>query len=460
MLRATLKGLLSRKLRLTLAVIAVVLGVGFVSGANVLTDSLSAGFDKLFQTVNQDISVQVQPDEDAEEGEPPLLTDADLDDIEAVDGVGKVSGDVSTEGVIPFNSDGKAVQTGGSPSLGFGLRSEELADPDAVLRLAEGEAADADGEVVVTRHTADLADVGIGDTLKVYVPLLAEAKEFTVVGTLTYTGDRDSLGGETLVGFTVEEAQQLFYGKKGVYSGAAVYAADRVSDNALKKRLADVVPADFEAKTGQELSEEQASEIQEGLSFINWFFLTFAFVALLVGVFLIFNTFNIVVAQRSRELALYRALGASRRQVTTTMLVEALIVGVVGSGIGLLFGTGLGAAAKGAFGLLGIELPDAGIVVDATTVLISFAVGIGVTVVSALAPALRASGVPPIAAMRDVVRPDKPLRWLVLFGLLLSGAGAAGIIFALRGLGDSTLQVLGAGVFGVFLGVALLSPLL
>jgi putative ABC transport system permease protein len=462
MLRATLKGLLSRKLRLLLAVTAVVLGVGFVSAANVLTDSLSAGFDNLFQTINQDVAVQVTTEEDtSRDAEPPLLSDADLRRLDTITGVDDVYGDASAEGLIPFNRDtGKAVQTGGAPSLGVGLDPDELADPDSVLKLAEGEAPDTAGEVAITRHTAQVADVGINDTIRVYVPRLAETRSFTVVGALVYTGDRASLGGETLIGFGVPEAQQLFYGKEGVYSGASVSSDGAVSDTELANRVAAAIPDGFTAKTGEQLAEEQASDIKEGLSFLNWFFLVFGFVALLVGIFLIFNTFNIVVAQRSRELALYRALGASRRQVTGAMLLEALIVGAAGSVLGLLFGVGVAAAMRALFGLLGVELPDAGLVVDPPTVLIAFATGITVTVVSALAPAVRASGVPPVAAMRDVVRPDKPLRWLVAGGLLLTAAGAVAIAMALRGMGDATLRVLGLGVLLVFLGVALLSPLL
>jgi putative ABC transport system permease protein len=462
MLRATLKGLLSRKLRLLLAVTAVVLGVGFVSAANVLTDSLSAGFDNLFQTVNQDVAVQVRAEDDtSREAEPPLLTDADLRRLTGVDGVENTYGDAGTEGVIPFNRDtGKAVQTGGAPSLGVGLTPEEFANADSVLQLAEGEQPDTAGEVAITRHTAQVAAVGIRDTIKVYVPRLAETRTFTVVGTLTYTGDRASLGGETLIGFSMAEAQRLFYGKEGVYSGASVSSDGSVSDLELARRVAGAVPVGFEAKTGEQVAEEQASEIKEGLSFLNWFFLVFGFVALLVGIFLIFNTFNIVVAQRSRELALYRALGASRRQVTGATLLEALIVGAAGSAIGLLFGVGVAAAVRALFGLLGVELPDAGLVVDTWTVLIAFVTGITVTVVSALAPALRASSVPPVAAMRDVVRPDKPLRWLVAGGLLLTVAGSVATAMALRGMGDATLRALGLGVLLVFLGVALLSPLL
>lgn len=463
MLRSSLKGLLHRKLRLILAVIAVMLGVGFVAGANVLTDSLSSGFDKLFATVNENVAVQVQPDDDAADGEtePPRLTAADVARLESVDGVAKVHGDVSAEGVVPFSVDtGKAVQTGGPPSLGIGIDPDELEDPASIVRLVDGSAPERDDEAVLTKRTANLAAASVGDTIKVYVPRLREAKEYRVVGVLQYTGDRDSLGGETMVGFTIEEGQRLFYGKEGVYSGASIVAEPEVADTALKRRVAADLPSGFTAKTGQEATDEQASEIKEGLGFINWFFLTFALVALLVGVFLIFNTFNIVVAQRSRELALYRAMGASRGQVTRTVLVEALVIGLVGSGLGLLFGAGLAMAAQGFFGAIGIDLPDGGVVVSVTTVLISLATGIGVTLVSALAPAIRASGVSPVAAMRDVVKPDKPLRWLLLSGLLLAVPGVALIAWALTGIGGATLPVLGLGVVAVFVGVALLSPVL
>jgi len=461
MLRATLKSLLSRKLRLTLAVIAVVLGVMFVSGANVLTDSLSDGFRRLFQTVSEDVAVQVLPTEEAaEEIDPPLLTDEDLETLSQVDGVEEVEGDVSGLNVIPYDSEGEPVSTASGVYLGIGLRPDALDSDDGVMRVSEGRLPEADDEIAITEFTAQEAGLGVGDTMTVYVTSIHSASEYRIVGLLEYSGGRDTLGGETMVVFTEAHGQELFYGQTGVFSGAALYSDGSVSDEQLRDRVAEVLPADFRALTGEEYADEQASDIEEGLSFLNWFFLSFAIVALVVGVFLIFNTFNIVVAQRTRELALFRALGASWAQVTGAVLLEAVIVGVVGSALGLLAGVGIAAGLRAAMESFAFELPEGGLIVELSTVIVGFAVGITVTVISAFIPAIKASSVPPIAAMRDVTRMDKPLRALTITGLcvLLPGVGLIGL--SLTGVGSLTLWLLLGGVLLSFLGVALLSPAL
>lgn len=460
MLRATFKSLLSRKLRLTLAVIAVVLGVGFVSGAYVMTDSLGARFEKLFTSVNENVDVQVQAKNTEDAETPPLLTEQDLDRIKDVDGVDAVSGDVDAMGVVPFKKDdGKPLQSQGAPNLGFGVDGKD--DPFALIHVADGRWPQRAGEVAITRYTAEQTGVKTGDRMKVYLPNTYEAKEYQVVGILAYSGDRATLGGETVVAFHITEAQRLFYGKEGRYSGVVISADDGVSQQQLADRISQVLPTTFEAKTAAEVNEEGANEIKEGLQFITWFFLAFGLVALFVGIFLIFNTFNIIVAQRARELALFRAMGASRRQVTTAVIVEATVVGVVGSTLGLALGAGLGAAANWAMStLLNLQLPDGGIVIAARTILLAYAVGMIVTLVAALVPALRASSVPPLAAMRDVARPDKPLRWRAIIGVALTAPGAVLIWLALDGRISSPLQWLGLGVFLALLGVTLLSPLL
>ena len=187
------------------------------------------------------------------------------------------------------------------------------------------------------------------------------------------------------------------------------------------------MPVGFEAKTGDQANEDQANEVQEGLSQLSkYFFGPFAIIAMIVGIFLIFNTFNIVVAQRARELALMRAMGASWKQVTGSVLVEAILVGFVGSTLGLLAGIGLGVAGSAALtGLLNVQLPGAGLVVGVTPIVLAYVVGIGVTVVSAFVPAVKASGVPPLAAMRDIVRPDKPLRLLSIVGAAFALPGGS-----------------------------------
>ena len=461
MLRATLKSLLSRKLRLVLSGFAIILGVMFVASAFVLTDSLGGRFERLFQNINENVAVQVQATSDAtEDGQPPLLTETDLQSLGAVDEVSAVAGDASSEGVTPFRArDGKALNSQGAPQLGVGLSSDDFVADD-LLTVAEGQAPSATGEVALTRFTAEQTGHAIGDRIKVYVQARYAAAEYTVTGILEYSGGRPSLSGETLVAFTVPEAQRLFYDQTGVFGAAQLEAAPGVSEEELRDRVAAVVPAGFEAKTGAEVSEEQVSSLQQLLTFVNWFFLGFALVALLVGMFLIFNTFNILIAQRSRELALLRALGASWGQVTGSVLVEALVIGVVAATLGLLAGIGVAAGLQSLAAAAGFPLPAGGLTVSPTAIIVSYLVGVLMTVAAALAPAIRASAVPPVAAMREVVRPDKSMRGLTITGTVLTAAGIALLVVGLLGIEGLTAIALGGGVLLAIVGVALLSPAL
>ncbi|MEV4631142.1 FtsX-like permease family protein [Micromonospora sp. NPDC049523] len=460
MLRATLKSLLSRKLRLVLSGFAIILGVMFVASAFVLTDSLGGRFEQLFQTLNKDVAVQVQAtDEAQEEVTPPLLTEADLDRLAAVDGVRSVAGDASSEGITPFRKDNGKALPAGAPHLGIGLADDDFV-ADGLLHVAEGRAAQADSEVTLTRYTAEQTGHQIGDRIKIYVPRSATSPEWTVVGLLEYSGGRTSLGGETMVGFTVPEAQRLFYGTTGVFGAAQLEAEPGVSQQTLKQRVATVTPTGFEAITGQEAADEQASQLKQLLTFVNWFFLGFALIALLVGMFLIFNTFNIIIAQRSRELALLRALGASWRQVTGSVLVEALVVGVIASTLGLGAGIAVAAGLQALASAAGFPLPEGGLTVSSTAIIASYLVGVVMTVIAALVPAVRAAGVPPIAAMRDVVRPDKSLRALTITGGVITAISIALLSIGLVGVEGLTAVALGGGVLLAVVGVALLSPAL
>ncbi|MEH1125223.1 ABC transporter permease [Micromonospora sp. CPCC 206061] len=461
MLRASLKSLFSRKLRLTLAIVAIVLGVSFLSGAFVLSDSLTARFEKLLRSINQNVAVQVMPTEEAADDDPqPLLTQQQVDALAQVPGVATAQGDVTALGVIPFDvRDGKPVTTQGAPQIGGGVTGD---DPFALVSIADGRWPTAETEVTISRYTAEQAHAAVGDRLKVYLPEVNEAREFTLVGIVAYEGDRDSLAGETLILFQEAFAQRTFYGAEGRFSGAYLGTEPGVTQEQLRDRVAPLVPAGFEAKTGEQANEDAANEVQEGLSAVTtYFFGPFAIVALLVGIFLIFNTFNILVAQRAKELALFRAMGASWGQVTSSVLVEAVLVGVVGSTLGLLAGIGLGMAGSSALtSFIGAQLPGAGIQVGATPIILAYAVGVLVTVIAAFVPAVRASAVPPLAAMRDVARPDKPLLALSIAGTALAVPGAALTGAALTGIGGLTLPALLIGVLLFFLGVTLLSPLL
>ncbi|MFC0532668.1 ABC transporter permease [Phytohabitans kaempferiae] len=458
MLRASLKSLFSRKLRLTLAIVAIVLGVSFLSGAFVLTDSLGARFERLFQSINQNVDVQVLLTDDGADEDPlPKITQAQLDAMAAVPGARAVSGDVSAIGVIPFDrEDGKPVTTTGAPQLGGGVRGD---DPFSLVQLADGRWPSADTEVAITRYTADQTNSATGDRLKVYLPEVNETREFTITGTVVYDGDRDSMAGETMVLFEESFAQRTFYGQEGLFSGAYLAANEGVTQEQLRDQVAPLAPSGFEAKTGDQANEDQANDVQAGLSALTtYFFGPFAVVALLVGIFLIFNTFNILVAQRASELAVFRAMGASWGQVTGSVLIEAILVGIVGSTLGLLAGIGLGLAGSAALtGLIGAQLPGAGITVSATPIILAYTVGILVTLVSAFVPAIRASAVPPLAAMREVSRPDKPLKGLTIAGLVFVVPGLALLVLGL--VGSSLVPLLFGSVL-TFLGVMIISPLL
>jgi putative ABC transport system permease protein len=471
MIKASLRGLLQRKLRLALAVLAIVLSVAFLSGAMVLTATLGARFTALFSTLNQNVAVQVQAKDSGNQDQPlspqdrPKLSQADLDRLANVDGVRRVQGDVSTEGVVPFKkSTGKAVSVGGAPALGVGVDvpSATADDELSLLHLTKGTWPTSPDEVTLTTRTAKLAEVQVGDQVKIFIPLTQEAKQFRVAGLAEYEGGRSSLGGETLILFEQTTAQQLFYGKTGVFAGASLAAKDGVSQDELRKRVETVIPADFVAKTGKQAAKDESSAITDVFNTLSsYLFTPFVAIAILVGIFLIYNTFNIVVAQRARELALLRALGASWSQVTVTVLVEALIVGGVGATLGLLAGIGVGVGGEAWLSkVLGLELPSGGLVVSPWAVIWSYGVGVLVTVIAAFVPAIKAALVPPVAAMREVIRPDKKLTGLSIVGGAFALAGGAVLALALNGLGSFTLIALGGGLLLLFLGAAFLSPLL
>jgi len=456
MIKASLRGLLHRKLRLTLAVVAIVLSVGFLAGSIVLGDTLNARFSGLFRTVNENVAVQVQPNDDRGET-PPMLTDADLANLK-VDGVDKVVGDVSANGVIPFRSDtGKAVTAQATLAMGVGPEGDQL----GLVEKRRGEWPVSSGDVAISANTAKLAKVGLNDEIKIFIPRLGETRTYRVSAIVGFAGGRDSLAGETLILFQLDHAQQLFYNKSGVYAGASFSAKEGVSQADLKKRIEAKLPKGFKATTGQEATEEASNAAADQFGVFTIILSAFAGIAAFVGIFLIYNTFNIIVAQRSRELALLRAMGASWGQVIGAVLLEALIVGGVGATLGLAAGIGVGVGAEAWLSnALEIQLPSGGVVVSPWAVLWSYVVGVIVTVIAAFIPAIKASMVPPVAAMREVVRPDKSLLVLSIIGAAFVVPGAALLFWALTGIGALTALVLGGGVLLIFIGVALLSPLL
>jgi putative ABC transport system permease protein len=462
MLRATLKSLLSRKTRLVLAGLAVILGVMFVSGAFVLTDTLSRSFGQLFTSVYANTAVEVS-------AVPPLPADVGggapttatvpaslVDTVRAIPGVTEATGQVATDGARLIGANGKVVASVGPPRVGGSWTSQA---PTALMR--QGRAPAADSEIAINAALATAAGVHVGDQVGVLTPT-SPKQTFTLVGIFGYAAGADSLGGAQVVAFTEPVAQQLMLGQTGVYTAVDVKGTTGLSDEALRDRISAALGSGYQVRTGKQLSDEATAAFTKALTFFNYVLLGFAAVALFVGTFLILNTFSIIVAQRTRELALMRALGASRGQIIGSVLTEASLIGLISSVLGLGLGIGVGALLARLFSsFTSGNLALAGIGVPATAIISAFAVGIGITIIAALIPALRAARIAPVAAMRDAATPDRPMTKLAVAGGVILAIGAGLLGLGLSGnAGGQTLSTILGGVLLAFVGVSLLTPLL
>ena len=459
MFNATLKSLLSRKLRLLLSGLAVVLGVMAVSGALALTDSLTRSFNALFQTVDSGIDVQVNatPHVDPSQTGGALaalpLAASVVDQVAAVPGVAKAVGTVAADGARVIGPDGKVIAVQGPPRLGVAWRSGS-----SLVELREGRGPETPDEVAINANLARRGAFHVGSSIDVIT--LQPRRTFTVVGIFGYAGGRDSIGGETTVAFTEPVAQALMLGSPGTFSGINVTARSGVSPDRLRDDIKARLGSGYQVRTGQQVAADDAAGLGQFLNVLRNFLLGFAGITLFVGVFLIVNTFSILVAQRTSELALFRALGASRRQVLGSVLIEAAVIGLVASTIGVAAGFGLAALLRKAFESFGTSnLPSPGPGVPITPIVAGYVVGLVVTMAAALLPARRASQIPPIAAMREAATPDKPLTTLTIAGAVPAIVGAAAVGAALFfDLGDYRLWTLIAGVLLVFIGIAMLTP--
>jgi putative ABC transport system permease protein len=439
--------------RLVGTAVAIFLGVAFLTGTLVLGDTLRSNFDSLFAEVNAgtDVIVRNATDLGLESDATPGLIDRSLvDRVAAVDGVAAAEPVVQGYGQL-LGADGDAIGGNGPPQLAGSWTTDPDLNP---YRLAEGRAPEADNEVVVNRKTADEGDLAIGDRTTLLTP---EPVEVTIVGLSTF-GDQDGLGGVTFTAFTLEGAMGHVTNDPDGVSSIAVKAADGTSQDELLARVGEVLPGGVEAVTGTEVSAEASDDINAlFLDLLTTFLTIFAGIALLVATFSIYNTFSIIVAQRTRTAALLRALGASRRQVLGSVVAEALVVGIVASLIGLAGGVVVAGLLKGLFDAAGFALPAGGIVVTLGTVVAAIVVGVVVTLIAGIAPAIRASRVAPLAALRDVaVESTATSRIRVAVGSVMLAAGAVlAVLPALSGepwllavaLG-AVLTVVGVVVFG------------
>ena len=460
MWRATLKSLLARKLRLLLTALAVVLGVGFVVGTLVLTDTISRAFDQAFASTTREADVVVRgasafdpgfadPGGGAFAEQPPVPEDL-LELVEGVDGVATATGEVSGYAQLIDPNTGDPIETMGAPTIGVSWNPMS-----GGLEVRSGEPP-GPNEVAVDAGTAERYGFRIGQPIEVI--LVGPTRSFTLSGTVGI-GELEGLGGSTLTVFEPGTAQEVF-DRVGEFDAITVVGEEDVSTAVLRAAIERVLADGYEAVSASTVAAETADEIQEGLGFFRTGLLVFAFVSLFVGAFIIFNTFNIIVTQRTRELGLLRALGASRRQVQISVLAEAVVIGlvasVVGIGLGLLLSFGL----RALLDAFGAGLPTTGAVVLPRTLLVGVAIGTVVTVVAGVAPARRASRVSPIEALRESEGgPTASLRRRVIVGGVVTVIGVAALLYGLFGGPSDAALIVGVGAALTFVGVAILSPL-
>jgi putative ABC transport system permease protein len=454
----TLRGLAAHRVRLAATALAILLGVAFMSGTLVLTATIARTFDGLWADVNQGVDTFVRSSDvvKIDIGEQRGTVDDDLvPTVAAVPGVRAVSADVS--GYAQFvDKAGKALgnPVRGAPTLGFAWIDDPPLNP---LRLASGAPPVGPDQVVMDKATADSAGFVVGD--RVTVLTTTGSREFTLAG-ITRFGEVDSPLGATIAVFDLAAAQEVL-GYPGRLTAISAAAEPGISPEELTARIARVLPPGLEAVTGEQVTSEQSNQTRDALSFFTTFLLVFALIALFVGSFIIYNTFSMIVAQRTREMALLRALGAGRGQVLSSVMVEAFVTGLLASLLGVAAGLGVAVLLRGLFAAVGIEIPASGLAVDLTAVAVPLAIGVLVTLLSAYVPARKAARVPPVAAMRDVALDEagRSSRRAGI-GAVLLALGVVAVAVGLLADLDDAFALVGVGVAVVFLAIAVLGPIL
>jgi putative ABC transport system permease protein len=453
-LRVTLRGIVAHKVRLVATALAVLLGVAFMTGTQVLTSSIGASFDKVFADVYASIDVVVRSstEVDTRVGAQRATIDGSLvPTVASVDGVAAAEGQVRGQ-IRVLDREGDALSPQGIPHFALNwLTTPELNG----WTLVDGRPPEGPSDIVLDQATATDGAFSVGDVVQVSVT--GGVQDLTVVGVARF-GQVDTWGGVPAALFETSAAQALV-GEPGRFDWISV-VGDGVTEAELRDRVAPVLTAGTEAVTGDDFTEESQDAFQRLISVFNTFLLVFALIALFVGSFIIYNTFSIIVAQRTRELALLRAVGASRGQVVRSVLLEALVVGAAASAIGVVAGLGLASGLNALVRSVGFAGPETPLVVPFTVVATSVLVGTVITVVAASFPARRAATIAPVAAMRDLGQEDeRTSRRRVVAGILLLVAGIAVAYRELFVIDDGSVERLGFGALLVFLGVAVLGPL-
>ena len=457
MLKVTLRGLMAHKVRLIATAVSVLLGVAFMSGTQVLTSSVSASFDKVFADVYASIDVVVRSTNEVDTPFGPertRISEAVLPTLVGVPGVEAAEGQVVGQIRVLDKDNQPLVTAQGPPNFGLNWLTSPALNG---WILVDGTSPVAASDIVLDAKSAKDGNYAVGDTVNVSVT--NGVQPFNVVGIAKF-GRLETWGGAQAALFATTTIQTLV-GEPGMYDWISVAGQNNESQTQLSDEISKVIPTGTEAITGAEFTEESQSAFQKIIGIFSTFLLVFALIALFVGSFIIYNTFSIIVAQRTRELALLRALGASRGQVLRSIVLEAFFVGltasIAGVGCGVLLAIGLNKLMQS----IGFSGPDTPIVIPPVAVVVSLLVGTIITLVSALFPARRAATVPPIAAMRDVaVDRTGASKLRVAFGLILLALGAFMLWFGLNGNSDSGLQVIGGGAFFVFIALTVIGPVI
>lgn len=456
--KVAVRGLFARKLRLALTVLAVVLGTTLIAGTYVFTDSINGAFDKIFKTSNKGTDAAITPhrtiDTSNNGGTAPVVPGDVLEQVRSSPGVATAEGSIFDTGTI-LGNDNKRIGKGGAPnfiaSIGDVTRFE-------AFTVEEGRKPRNANEATIDKATAGKEDFKVGG--RVCAVAIAPRKCYTIVGLTQIAGT--NLGGAAVLDVVLPEAQRML-GKDGRYDEIKAAAKPGVSPQELKAELRKALPASLDVRTGAEQAAKQSKDIRDNLGFLKTALFAFAGISLFVGAFLIFNTFSITVAQRMREFALLRTLGASRRQIWRAVISEGLAMGFVGGVIGFALGIGTAALLRALFKVVGADLPTQGVVIHTRTVVVTVLVGAIVSLVASVSPAVRAMRVPPIEALREgaVAMSHAASRRLAIFASILLAVGIALMCIGLFGnlkADSASISFMGGGAALTFLAVAFLSP--
>lgn len=459
-LKTSLRNFLAHKGRMALSAVAVLLSVAFVCGTLVFTDTMNTTFDKLFQATSADVTVSAGGASDTGEttsgtGRPPVLPADVVGKVRAVPGAASAQGTVFSTSVTVVDHDlDKLSPTSGAPTIVGNWNGNDA----RTMRITSGAAPHGAGQIMVDADTAAKHHLKLGDEIGVISAVGTHHARISGIATFTVTNP-----GAAIFYLDTPTAQRTLVGRTGVYTDINVTAARGVTDAALKKDVSAALGSGYKVRTAKEVADSNQKDIESFLNVMKYAMLGFAGIAFLVGIFLIINTFSMLVAQRTREIGLMRAIGSSRRQVNRSVLIEALLLGVIGSVLGVGAGVGIAVGLMKLMGSMGMRLSTADLTVAWTTPVAGVALGVLVTVLAAYLPARRAGKVSPMAALRDAGAPADARAGAVraVIGLVLTGAGTA-FLYAASAASDATAGAvwLGIGVFLTLVGFVVVGPLL